>query len=664
MTRRTDPTGPGRWRVTAAIALVVGGLAVDAGGGRDARAAAPTGRVTLAATPVVEVLGGVTAHRMGSFDSQEFGTPLTRLTVRRTPGGPGLLDPCTMGRGQLPGHEMVIDVAAVGPTVLLASSGWPETCLRLPTPADVTVEQLGTVALRPFVGGLQYVPAPTPEPVAATAVRAPGGTVLDLGRPAGVADGDAAAVLLVELRRPTGSARATTAGCGHPVPATDDLATTTSTRTVDIVELAAGEAICAWTTGEVGLDVTLLGVLSTSGPDASRLPPSLLGRLPELAPAGLVVRPAQRVVDTRSAHGPVAADQELRVDLAAVAATFTTAAVLNVTATAAAADGYVTAYPCGSAPPEASILGIRAGHDVAGRALVRLGPGDEVCLRPSVATHLVVDLQGLVQQGDSTGAAFAIGRVLDTRSASGGPGALEPGRRYELVVAGRGEVPAGAVAVSVNLTATGSAGDGYVTAYPCDAPRPPTSNVNTEAGADVAGTALVGLSADGRLCVASSVVTDLVVDLEAWFGGPAVAGAGWIDLFPTRVLDTRSGRGTVNPFQAGADPTLRPAKVRAETVVGPDWFLPGLHRVAATTGVVVSLTATEAEGTGYVTVWPCTSPRPATSSLNVRPGVDVTNLVTVMSDTRTTAWTQHPDDALCIVSTVDVHLVVDSAARG
>ena len=52
----------------------------------------------------------------------------------------------------------------------------------------------------------------------------------------------------------------------------------------------------------------------------------------------------------------------------------------------------------------------------------------------------------------------------------------------ELTVAGRGGVPVDADAVFLNLTAVAPDGFGFLTAYPCGAPRPLTSNVNYAPG--------------------------------------------------------------------------------------------------------------------------------------------------------------------------------------
>jgi glucose/arabinose dehydrogenase len=84
---------------------------------------------------------------------------------------------------------------------------------------------------------------------------------------------------------------------------------------------------------------------------------------------------------------------------------------------------------------------------------------------------------------------------------------------------------------------------------------------------------------------------------------PTVQGTNFSALQPTRVLDTRNGTGVApGKLAAKAGITL---KVTGGTV--PD----------TAKAVVLNLTATLADGPGFVTVWPTGQPQPTTSSLNL-----------------------------------------------
>ena len=70
------------------------------------------------------------------------------------------------------------------------------------------------------------------------------------------------------------------------------------------------------------------------------------------------------------------------------------AVVLNVTATEATADGFVTVWPCGDAMPTASNLNLKAGQTAPNLVVTKPGQNGLVCLATSGGTHLVADLAG------------------------------------------------------------------------------------------------------------------------------------------------------------------------------------------------------------------------------------------------------------------------------
>src|SRR5262249_35858977 len=124
-------------------------------------------------------------------------------------------------------------------------------------------------------------------------------------------------------------------------------------------------------------------------------------------------------------------------------------------------------------------------------------------------------------------------RILDTRPS----GKLAAGMVVPLQLTGRAGVPAGATAVTLNLTATEADGPGYLTAFPCDAPRPNASNVNYVAGQNVANLVTVKLAADGRICIYAFATTHVLADIAGYYG--AGGNAGLFPTSPTRILDTR-----------------------------------------------------------------------------------------------------------------------------
>ncbi|MCU1504347.1 MAG: hypothetical protein JWM12_3701 [Ilumatobacteraceae bacterium] len=243
-----------------------------------------------------------------------------------------------------------------------------------------------------------------------------------------------------------------------------------------------------------------------------------------------------RLVDTRNLATPadpdaglVQAGQVARVHVAGAGGVAADAAavVLNVTAVDARQPGFLTAYPCGSARPNASNLNYLVGDNVPGLAVVRPEPATgDVCLFAYGTTHLVVDLQGWFPAAAGF-TSSAPQRILDTRPAalfgttvdgeSAGIGRRAAGQVTVLQVAGRAGVPAGATAVALNLTVDQAAAPGFVAAFPCGGDRPDVSNVNYETGATVANAAIVRVAPDGTVCLFTYSPTELVADVSGYF---------------------------------------------------------------------------------------------------------------------------------------------------
>jgi cell wall-associated NlpC family hydrolase len=218
-------------------------------------------------------------------------------------------------------------------------------------------------------------------------------------------------------------------------------------------------------------------------------------------------------------------------------------------------------------------------------------------------------------------------RVLDTRAT----GRAARNAVTDVVIAGRASVPAiGAKAVVLTLTAVRPAAAGFVAAVPCGAPFG-TSSVNVEAGQVVANSVVVGLGAQGDVCLTSSVDTDLLVDVV---GYAAAGGARYHTASLSRVLDTRTAGA---PAAAGS--------IVSVPVTGAAG-LPATGVVAA----AVSVTVTGPVTPGFVTVLSCGSAVPAASSLNF-----------LARETRADS-TVAPVDAsghVCLYTSAAVHLVVD-----
>ncbi|MBI5088144.1 MAG: hypothetical protein HZB15_04585 [Actinobacteria bacterium] len=196
--------------------------------------------------------------------------------------------------------------------------------------------------------------------------------------------------------------------------------------------------------------------------------------------------------------------------------------VLNVTVTEPATAGFATVFPCGTERPTASNVNFRAGETVAHSAIAKAG-SDGACIYLSTTAHLVIDSFGYFDAG----AAFTTvqpARLLETRSglstvdnAYNATGLLDGPVTTVLPVVGRGNVPAGASAVVLNVTVDGARAAGFITVFPCDSPQPLASNVNYVTGSTVPNAVIVKLAANGTVCLYTNADTHLIVDVEGYF---------------------------------------------------------------------------------------------------------------------------------------------------
>jgi hypothetical protein len=331
-------------------------------------------------------------------------------------------------------------------------------------------------------------------------------------------------------------------------------------------------------------------------------------------PLGFVPRPTPaRALDTR-AGARVAAGETRRVELAAYVAPAAAAVSLNLTAVAPDGLAYLTAWPCDRDRPPTSSVNADAGATRAAHAIVSLAAGGSICIYASAATDVLVDVFGsYVPAGDGGALGFRTAtatRLYDSRT---------PSRRWAPRETRRIAVP-DAQAVTINLTATSPAADGFITVAPCAAARPDVSTLNMTAGATVANLVEVG-AAGGEICVYSSVRTDVLIDLVGTFDA-APGGLHYQPVAPTRLVDTRVGRGSVvgrvgyEPDRLQVLPANAPVALSA-LPTGP-------------AAIVVSFVAAAPTRDGWGVVAPCREPAAAapyaTSAVNFVAGATVANL--------------------------------------
>lgn len=389
------------------------------------------------------------------------------------------------------------------------------------------------------------------------------------------------------------------------------------------------------------------------------------------------VEPA-RILDSRESgetvdglfegEGPLAVDEPLELQVTGRGGVTEGAesVVLNVGVIRPEDLGFLTVYPCDEPQPTASNLNFAGGTTVSNAVFAKLSADGTACIVSSVETEIYADVTSFVPAGGSP-AAVTPTRVLDNRDGGetfdgefAGEGPLGAGEILKLTVTGRSAasdetaavaplVPDDAKAVVLNVGAIQPTGLGYLTVFPCnDTDTPPNaSNVNYVSGVNVANSVTVGIGVDGAVCIFSFAETGLIADVTGFV--PADGSPDPID--PARLIDTRDefpvetidgerqGEGTI---AAGEIVTLQVANRG-----GVDE-----NAVAAS----LNVTAVRPVSGGFITVYPCTLDDegepdvPNASQVNFAGESNVANSVAaLLAD----------DGTVCIVSSVETHLLVD-----
>lgn len=317
--------------------------------------------------------------------------------------------------------------------------------------------------------------------------------------------------------------------------------------------------------------------------------------------------------------------------------------VANLTAVFPDEPGYATLYPCDQSPPTASHVNYQPGEVVANNVVVPLAGDGSVCIYSSSAADFALDVSGFVPDGSAI-RLFAAQRYLDTRAGqptfdgrNAGLGAYN-GRRV-IQVAGRGGIPADARAAIVSVTAVNPRGEGFVTVDSCEGDPARASTINFGPGQFVPNGAVTQLSPDGKLCVYSSAVSDITVDVSGYV---PTGTAGLTTSAPARLFDTRTDGVTVDAEYVGWG--AMPANSSGTIGVVRRARVP-----AGATGAIVNVAAIGPDSSGFITVWPC-GDLPQTSSLNFAAGgTRANNAIVKLNEA----------GDLCIYSLAGTHAIVD-----
>ena len=356
------------------------------------------------------------------------------------------------------------------------------------------------------------------------------------------------------------------------------------------------------------------------------------------------VTPA-RVVDTRANIGGTrlvgTVTKRLQITGAGGVPNGAQAISANFTITDAAAGGFLTVWNCSPERPVVSTLNFAAGDTVPNGASVPLDASGGVCVYSSASADVVVDVNGFYAgQGTGRFASVNPARLMDTRVGIGAAGRQPADTVVPLKVTGVAGVPNGARLVSLNVTSVDPSWAGYVTVYPCDAPRPTASSLNPVPGAVKPNVVIAPVAADGTVCLYSSTPVDIVVDITGYIADGAALR--FVPSSPFRLTDTRDrNRPEMNAGTAGNAATAN--KVIVVQVAGTRGISANAKAMSA------NFTVTGAAAPGFLTAWPC-GPQPSTSTVNYAAGEAIANGAQMPLSS---------SGQICVVVSNDAHVIID-----
>ena len=332
-----------------------------------------------------------------------------------------------------------------------------------------------------------------------------------------------------------------------------------------------------------------------------------------------------RVADTRNATGPFGGPEltggtTRAFDIPQGACSIPSSAVaysLNVTVVPGGPLGYLSMWASGQPQPLVSTLN-SDGRVKANAAIVPAGTNGGVSVFVTDSTQVILDIDGyFAPAGTASALAFypvTPCRAVDTRNAAGalgGPSLAAGASRNFPLPSSNCNLPATAVAYSLNVTSVPQGPLNYLSLWPSGQSQPLVSTLNAPTGTVTANAAIVPAGSGGAVSVYVTNASDIVLDVDGYFAAPGAGGLSVYTTTPCRVLDTRISSGVFSgtlevsvASSACAPPSTAQAYVLNATVVPPAPM-------------------------GYLSLWPQGENQPLVSTLNALDGAVTSNMAIV-----------------------------------
>lgn len=342
-------------------------------------------------------------------------------------------------------------------------------------------------------------------------------TELAVGGRADIPTNAVAVALNVTVVAPQANGFATVWPCGETKPNASNLNFVAGKNIPNsvITKLGVDGEVCFSTSANTHLIADVAGFY----PLGSTFVPQVPGRLLDTRASGQTVDDISEQEGLQPANAPYELAVGDRYSIPADAS----AVVLNVTVTGPQFGGFATVWPCGTTKPNASNLNFTAGRTIPNLVITKLGTAGKVCIVATATTHLIADVSGYYPAGSGY-TPIVPERFLDTRASGAtidddfeATGALAAGGTGDLLVGGRGSVPADASAVVLNVTVTAPQSGGFVTVWPCGTPQPNASNLNFTAGTTIANLVIAKVGVDGYVCINTTATTHVIADVSGYY---------------------------------------------------------------------------------------------------------------------------------------------------
>ncbi|MBL8230291.1 MAG: hypothetical protein JNL98_17510 [Bryobacterales bacterium] len=335
--------------------------------------------------------------------------------------------------------------------------------------------------------------------------------------------------------------------------------------------------------------------------------------------------------------------------------TSASAYVLNVTVVPRGPLDFVTIWPGGETRPDFWTVRSPDAQIVANSALVKAGPGGTIQVFASNNVDIILDISGYMTDNSAVSNLVFYPmtpcRVIDTRTEYRQPaGPFGPPsmnaretRRFRFPLTPYCQVPVGAAAYSVTITAVPQGALQFLTAWPSGVGQPNISNINSPAGRVLANSVILPASADGSVDVFTFDRTDFLIDINGYFAPDNGQGLLFFPVRQCRVSDTRQAPGPFGGPLFGNEQTRSlPMFSTSCSGVPTNARAYALHTTAIPGGNPMP----------FLTAWPSGQGQPNASILNAFQGQTVTNSAIVPAGS---------GGAIDIYAFRQTHVVVDIA---